>query len=114
MRTQGRAVDCEYFIPNLGYWFNESLLYPFIGGDGIEGQPLLDTAIPSVNLMLPYAYPRFLHGAGRRAVWELDRIALSNARDILQVLEERHGALLFRPPDPAAAGGGFHRPPYPL
>ena len=113
MRTQGRAVDCEYFIPNLGYWFNESLLYPFIGGDGIEGQPLLDTAIPSVNLMLPYAYPRFLHGAGERAVWELDRIALSNARDILQVLEERHGALLSGPLTLRRLGEAFIAPRIP-
>lgn len=93
MRTQGRAVDCEYFIPNLLYWFHESLLYPFIGGDGMGGRPMQGASIPSVNLMLPYAYPRFLHGAAEKAVWSLAKTALSNARDILKVLEARHMGL---------------------
>ena len=63
--------------------------------------------------MLPYAYTRFLHGAGERAVWELDRIALSNARDILQVLEERHGALLSGPLTLRRLGEAFIAPRIP-
>ena len=36
LRSQGRKVAWEYFIPNLHYWATESLLYPFIGGDAVE------------------------------------------------------------------------------
>ncbi len=37
MTLQGRRVDCEYFIPNLHYWFTESGLTPFLGGDSVLG-----------------------------------------------------------------------------
>lgn len=93
-KARGWQVDCEYFIPNLRYWFNESLLYPFIGGDGMGGALPRDFVIPSVNLMLPYAYPRFLRDAPEQAVFQLCRTALGNAQDILQVLEERHLSIL--------------------
>ena len=32
MAQQGCRVEAVYHIPNLLHWFNESLLYPFIGG----------------------------------------------------------------------------------
>ena len=31
MDIQGREADCAYFIPNLRLWFNENLMYPFLG-----------------------------------------------------------------------------------
>ncbi|MDR0841438.1 MAG: hypothetical protein LBN26_08685 [Christensenellaceae bacterium] len=93
MQVQGRAVSCEYFIPNLHYWFTESLLYPFLGGDGAGGRTMEDTLQPSVNLILPYVYPRFMRNAPARAIWELSGTALRNAHAILTVLERRHQAL---------------------
>ena len=80
-KAQGWPVDWEYFIPNLRYWFNESLLYPFIGGDGMGGAPPRGSVIPSVNLMLPYAYPRFLRDAPEQAVLQLCRTAQMCIRD---------------------------------
>ena len=42
MTLQGRRVDCEYFIPNLHYWFTESGLTPLPGRrqrPGRRGKP---------------------------------------------------------------------------
>ena len=113
-KAQGWPVDWEYFIPNLRYWFNESLLYPFIGGDGMGGAPPRGSVIPSVNLMLPYAYPRFLRDAPEQAVLQLCRTALCNAKDILQVLEARHLAILTSPLTIRRLGDVFiaSRPPH--
>ncbi|MEN6340683.1 MAG: cytidyltransferase-related domain protein, partial [Clostridiaceae bacterium] len=53
MREQKREVDCEYFIPNMLYWFTESLLFPFIGGDSVSGEIGARDYPPSINLILP-------------------------------------------------------------
>ena len=90
MRERNRQVDCEYFIPNLHYWVTESLLYPFIGGDSVSERPTLGRMLPSVNLILPYFYPRHFVGTSDRAVRELSRTALENALDILKALEAVH------------------------
>ena len=90
MREQKRNVDCEYFIPNMLYWFTESLLYPFIGGDSVAGGIVERDYPPSINLILPYQYPKYLHGALPPAVRQYSRVALSNTLTILSVLEERY------------------------
>ncbi|NLI54826.1 MAG: cytidyltransferase-related domain protein [Clostridiales bacterium] len=90
MREQKRNVDCEYFVPNMLYWFTESLLYPFIGGDSVAGGIVERDYPPSINLILPYQYPKYLHGAQPRAVRQYSRVALRNALTILSVLEERY------------------------
>lgn len=90
MREQKRNVDCEYYIPNMLYWFTESLLYPFIGGDSVEGGIVERDYAPSINLILPYQYPKYLHGAPPPAVRQYSRVALANTLTILTVLEERY------------------------
>ncbi len=90
MREQKRNVDCEYFIPNMLYWFTESLLYPFIGGDSVAGGIAERDYPPGINLILPYQYPKYLHGALPPAVRAYSRVALKNALTILTVLESRY------------------------
>ncbi len=93
MQRQGRRVECEYFIPNLSYWFTESLLYPFLGGDSTDGQRLSEGMLPSLNMILPYVYPEYLHGVAEHDLRVLSMAALESARDILAVLERRHQAV---------------------
>ena len=90
MREQKRNVDCEYFIPNMLYWFTESLMYPFIGGDSVAGGIAERDYPPSINLILPYQYPKYLRGAQPPAVRQYSRVSMRNALTILTVLEERY------------------------
>ncbi len=90
MREQGRSVECEYFIPNLLYWFTESLLFPFIGGDSVSVGSAARDFPPSINLILPYQYPKYLHGATPPSVRQYSRVALRSALTILTTLEERY------------------------
>ncbi|HRX58714.1 MAG TPA: hypothetical protein P5075_08080 [Eubacteriales bacterium] len=90
MREQKREVDCEYFIPNMQYWFTESLLFPFLGGDSVSGEIGVRDFPPSINLILPYQYPKYLHGATPPTVRQFSRVALKNALTVLSVLEERY------------------------
>ncbi|MCI2056373.1 MAG: cytidyltransferase-related domain protein [Oscillibacter sp.] len=88
MESHGRTADCVYFIPNLRAWFVESTMYPFIGGDTAGGaKPSVPGLTPAINLILPYAYPRFYRECGRDAVFRFSRVCLENSRDILRTLE---------------------------
>ena len=88
MAAKGRSVDCVYFVPNLRAWFVESTMYPFIGGDTVgHDEPSVPGLTPAVNLILPYAFPRFYKDCGREAVFRFSRACLENARDILLALE---------------------------
>ncbi len=93
MTRQGRQVECEYFVPNLSYWFTESLLYPFLGGDSTEGQRRTEGMLSSINLILPYEFPEYLRGAQEHDLRVLSLTALENTRAILLALEERHQAV---------------------
>ena len=88
MLTQGRTVDCEYYIPNLCHWLNESSLYPFLGGDSVDRPLETDWTRPAINMVLPYVNPTFLPDSATRL--RLSLTALENARDILKILEQRH------------------------
>ena len=90
MREQHRQVDCEYFIPNLHYWVTESLLYPFIGGDSVSERANPGRMLTSVNLILPYFYPRHYVDTSEAAVRTLSRTALENALCVLRALEKAH------------------------
>jgi len=90
MELQDRKVDCEYFIPNLHYWFTESGIYPFLGGDSVDGRSKMEQMLPSINMILPYYYPKYIYDATPAGIRGLSRTALENARDILQVLEQQH------------------------
>jgi len=88
---KGLAVDCAYFIPNLRAWFVESTMYPFIGGDTVSGSsPSVPGLMPAVNLILPYAFPRFYRECDRDAVFSFSRICIENSRDILTALESSY------------------------
>ncbi len=88
MDIQGREADCAYFIPNLRLWFNENLMYPFLGGDGIwlENENV-SNLIPSINLILPFYSPMFIRGASKEAIYNLSMVCLENAKHVLLALE---------------------------
>ena len=91
MTSQGRKVDSVYFIPNMQAWFVESTMYPFIGGDTLAGaQSSVPGLTPSVNMILPYAYPRFYSQCSRTAVLRFSQVCLENARNIMLALESAY------------------------
>ncbi len=89
MDIQGREADCAYYIPNLRLWFNENLMYPFLGGDGIwiENENITNL-IPSINLILPFYSPMFIRGASKESIYNLSMVCLENAKYILLALEK--------------------------
>ncbi|WP_326909973.1 cytidyltransferase [Sedimentibacter sp. MB31-C6] len=91
MDIQERDIDSAYFIPNLRLWFNENLMYPFLGGDGIDSD-LENTLnlIPSLNLILPYYAPMFIRGTSKEAIYNLSMVCLENAKNILLALESEY------------------------
>ena len=90
MELKQREVRSAYFIPNLLYWFNESLLYPFIGGDSSGEPPTADGVLPTANLILPYFFPTYLTGVDEDKLYDFSLCALENAKEILSTLEKRH------------------------
>lgn len=86
---EGREVDCAYFIPRLRVWFNESHLYPFIGGDSMwRGHFHKMNILPSVNLIMPYTWPSYIKGASHGTIMSLSKVCLENAIEIMESLEE--------------------------
>lgn len=97
MAECGRESDCVYFVPNLRSWFVESTMYPFIGGDAVrDAEPSVPGLTPAINLILPYAFPRFYKECGREAVYEFSRICVENSRNILLALESAYRARYSR------------------
>lgn len=97
MEIQNRKVESVYFIPSIKAWLVESTIYPFIGGDSIKSQTeSKGTLLNSINLILPYVMPGFMHGASNDAIYDLSMTCLENSRDILKVLEEEYQAVFER------------------
>ena len=91
MAARGREVDSVYYIPNMRAWFVESTMYPFIGGDTVGGaRASVPGLTPAVNLILPYAFPKFYKECGREAVFAFSRTCLENSRGILLALESAY------------------------
>ena len=91
MAARGRKVDSVYYIPNMRSWFVESTMYPFIGGDTVGGaRASVPGLTPAVNLILPYAFPKFYKECGREAVFAFSQTCLTNSRDILLALESAY------------------------
>ena len=91
MAARGRKVDSVYFVPDLRAWFVESTMYPFIGGDAVDkAAPSVPGLTPAVNLILPYAFPRFYSQCGREAVFRFSRTCIENSREILLALERAY------------------------
>ena len=97
MAQQGCRVEAVYHIPNLLHWFNESLLYPFIGGDSVDSAPVGEGPLQTANLILPYYFPNHLRDVGQDKIAFLSLCALENARDILAAMERRHQAIFGTP-----------------
>ena len=96
MATKGIPVDSVYFIPNLRYWFVESTLYPFIGGDTVRRDTVKVAGLtPSINMILPYTAPP-LTDCSPESAYEFSACCIRNARDILLVLEAEYRALFAR------------------
>ncbi len=86
---ENREVDSAYFIPRLNVWFNESHLYPFIGGDTLwRGKAEKSNFMPSINMIMPYTWPSYIKGASKASIFELSRVCLENAITIMEALEE--------------------------
>ncbi|QEK10983.1 cytidyltransferase [Crassaminicella thermophila] len=114
MDIQNRKVDSAYFIPKLKVWFNESFLYPFIGGDTMwRGEDLKTNIIPSVNLILPYTVPTFIQGASKESIYNLSYVCIENAMDILTTLEEEYQKIHERSLTLRHLGEVFISPKYP-
>ena len=92
MEEKGRRVEAAYYIPTINIWLNERDCYPFIGGDGIDVDELDIRANEGrhVNLMLPYAYPKFIGRTNTLDVLRYSMTCLENTKDILEVLEEEY------------------------
>ncbi|MEG0805600.1 MAG: hypothetical protein RSD55_03145 [Lachnospiraceae bacterium] len=84
-------VDSVYFIPNLRTWITESSLYPFIGGDTIRRNGKSFFGIrPSLNMILPYVATPFLRNISWQSLYSISLVSLTNAREIITVLEEEY------------------------
>ncbi len=94
MSVQERQAECVYFIPNLRYWFVESMLYPFLGGDSVyRPAGRKSHLLPSVNQIYPYTSMSFISGASRSGLFDLSLTCLKNSFEILRTLEHRHQAM---------------------
>lgn len=91
MDMQNREVDSVYFIPSLRIWFNENALYPFMGGDALwRGVYPERNLLPSINFILPYTSPLFIEGASKASIYNMSRVSIENALDILSTLESEY------------------------
>jgi hypothetical protein len=108
MDIQDREVESAYFIPKLKLWFNESSQYPFIGGDtlwrGVYSQRYI---IPSINLILPYTSPTFIKKSTKKSIYNLSRVCIENAIDILTTLENEYQLVHERSLSLASLGDVF-------
>lgn len=96
MAIKGVEADSIYFIPNLKYWFVESTLYPFVGGDTIRRDTAQAAGLtPSVNMILPYSVP-LVKGCSREVLFEFSACCIRNSRNILLTLEAEYRALFAR------------------
>ena len=111
MDMQNRDVDSVYFIPKLKIWFNENTLYPFIGGDALwRGFYPNRNLLPSINLILPYAYPVFIKNAPPVELYELSKVCIENSIELLRVLENEYHILYTRNLTLASLGEVFTVP----
>ena len=86
-----RDVDCAYFIPNLRLWFNESELYPFIGGDALMRKIRTQgNLVRSINRILPYTFPSFFKNVSAKTIYNFSEVCIENALNILEVLENKY------------------------
>jgi len=83
---EGMNISSAYYIPKIRVWFNESDVYPFIGGDSVKRNIPLNV-LPSVNLMLPFVYPRYIKDVSKESLYELSKVCLENSLVIFTEIE---------------------------
>ncbi len=92
-----RDVECAYFIPNLRLWFNESELYPFIGGDALRRKIRSQgNLVRSINLILPYTFPSFIKNISGKTIYNFSEVCIENALTILEALEDEYQSIQQR------------------
>ncbi|MBQ7536013.1 MAG: cytidyltransferase-related domain protein [Stomatobaculum sp.] len=90
LATMDLEGDWVYYVPNMRYWFMESSLYPFIGGDQVRRNSMKVAGLtPSINLIRPYTQPP-LHDTTDEAVFRFSACCIKNARDVLYALEQEY------------------------
>lgn len=92
-----RDVDCAHFIPNLRLWFNESELFPFIGGDALSRRIRSQgNLVRSINLILPYTFPLFIKNISAKTIYNFSEVCIENALTILGALENEYQVIQQR------------------
>lgn len=81
-------VEYSYFVPRLRYWFKESDLYPYIGGDMVATGLVNGTLIPTINMILPYVSPSFIKEGTNEAIYAFSKVCLENAGTLFTQLEQ--------------------------
>jgi len=112
MDIQNRKVDGAYFVPKLRAWFNEDMLYPFIGGDTLwRGVYPQRNLLPSINLIMPYTSPTFiLKDASLYSIYELSQTCIENSQEILRTIEHEYLTIHGRTLTLALMGEAFIAP----
>ena len=90
MTSLNRTVIAAYEIPNMRYWFTESLMAPFVGGDSIARNDAEMQSLHAINMVLPYKLPTYICGTSDAAIFNLSLTALQNVRTLFQALEKEH------------------------
>lgn len=88
LASKGLNVASAYYFPSFKVWFNESDLYPFIGGDSVENQN--EKGHNSINLMLPFVYPKYIKDSNREAIYQLAVTCFENAIEIIEAVERTY------------------------
>ena len=92
-----RDADCAHFIPNLRLWFNESELYPFVGGDALRRKIRTQgNLVRSINQVLPYTFPSFIKNVPAKTIYNFSEVCIENALTILKSLENEYQVIQQR------------------
>lgn len=111
MDMQGREVEYIYFLPNLKNWFNENALYPFMGGDYVYREGNREEYIlSSINFILPYASPSFVHDTDPKNLYILSEVCIKNAISIFETIEKEYQYLNEKSFNLKKVGEVFQKP----
>ena len=92
-----RDADCAHFIPNLRLWFNESELYPFVGGDALMRKIRTQgNLVRSISQILPHAFPSFIKNVPAKTIYSFSEVCIENALTILEALENEYQVIQQR------------------
>ena len=95
--TLNRDADCAHFIPNLRLWFNESELYPIIGGDALMRKIRTQgNLVRSISQILPYTFPSFIKNVPAKTIYNFSEVCIENALTILEALENEYQVIQQR------------------